>query len=193
MDREDSYRKRWMAQELQTQPASPVAENAGSNYPSQYESPAVKKQLFSDPGAAAKRRNVDSDTSLAFLSSSHRIFLADRYARKEYSWKLQVEVVDGSKELILRWREVNDNSAVGQVNLSDIKGIFSPRPSGGAGAGNGNPGPSPPAVELGISVDSSPRALLGSGGRAVLSLVFHSEQNCKQFGDALKNVIESHK
>jgi hypothetical protein len=190
MDREDSYRKRWMAQEFQLQSVSPVPDTTNNNHPSHYESVGVKKQLFSDPGASAKRRTVDADTSLAYLSSSHRIFLADRYARKEYSWKLQVEVVDGAKELVLRWREVHDNSAVGQVNLLDIKGVFSPRSSGGAGAGNAS---LPPTSEFDISVDSSPRALLGTGGRAVLSLVFQSEQNCKQFADALKNVMEMSK
>lgn len=173
MEREDNYRSLWMSQQLQSQSTSSPSE------------PIVKKQLFSDPAATAKRRSVDVDTSLAYLSSYHRIFLADRYARKEYSWRLQAEIVDGVKELVLRWREVNNNSAVGQVNVSDIKAI--------AWSGSEGSQAASAATQLDVAVNSSPRALLGTGGRAVLSLVFASEQNCKQFGDALENVIGMNK
>ncbi len=188
MEREDNYRKLWMAERSLVLVVTPPTTPPLAAVPENKIMSSSKKTSFSDPEIVLKRKNVDIETSIAYLSSSHRIYLADRYARKEYNWKLYSEVVDGIREYVLRWREVNDNSGVGQAILKDIRGVVW---SCAADSESSSARSAPTTTQLDIAVGSSPRALLGTGGRAVLSLVFPSEQECKQYGAALNNLIKS--
>ena len=143
--------------------------------------PSSKQQLqASQPKKSSGRSNssnfstgndVSAESAVSFVTSSQRFFLADRYVRKEYFWKVGAESVELKQAYVLKWRDLETDAVVGHIFLNDVQSIsMSPT----------NP------CQLDLSVGASSKALLGTGGRAVVSLLFNSDIDCKKYGKCLK-------
>lgn len=203
MEREEEYRREWMAERGMGNPNRGVGKNAifqgtpfgGTKQNSAAITPHVtavstpRVESSSSPrgtarsqsgGSSAKKTvstsNVEMslDAAVAYLSSSRRVQLADRYVRKDYFWKLSCETMEGKEVFVLRWRDLESEAIVGHFVSSDVQNIVFPQK---------NP------LLLEVSVGTAPRALVGTGGRAVVSLSFSSEVECKKYGRALLAVI----
>jgi hypothetical protein len=115
--------------------------------------------------------DVTLESAVAFITSSQRFFLADRYVRKEYFWRVSSEIFEGKPSYVLKWRDMESDAVAGHLFLNDINGV--------------SLSPINPCL-LEITVGTSSKALLGTGGRAVVSLLFSSDADCKKYGKCLK-------
>jgi hypothetical protein len=131
---------------------------------------ATTPAASSSSSAAA---DMSLDAAIAYLSSSRRIQLADRYVRKDYFWKLNSDTTEGREVFVLRWRDLDSDSVAGHLFATDIQSVVFPK-------NNSN--------LLEISVGTAPRPLVGTGGRAVVTLLFPSEVECKKYGKALMTI-----
>lgn len=204
MEREEEYRREWKAERgLGTSlggskaaifQGTPFANSAKQQQPPpQPMSPTPAKSAVSSPhhdaiftprtdaiphsskkSPALPAAEMSVDAALAYLSSSRRIILADRYVRKDYFWKVNSDTMEGKEVFVLRWRDLDSEAVVGHLFTSDIQNV--------AFAKN-----NPNLLE--ISVGTAPRALVGTGGRAVVSLLFPSEVECKKYGKSVMAII----
>jgi hypothetical protein len=130
-----------------------------------------KNSVKNSSGNFSSSGDVSAESAVAFVTSSQRFYLADRYVRKEYFWKVSAESFEGKQTYVLKWRDLEADSVVGHIFLNDVQGILMP---------SSNP------CQLDLSIGTSSKALLGTGGRAVVSMIFTSELDCKKYGKCLK-------
>lgn len=154
--------------------AAVAAAQNGSGIASSALNKSAKKSTRATGHPASSLSNssdVTLESAVTFITSSQRFFLADRYVRKEYFWKVSSEIFEGKPSYVLKWRDMESDAVAGHLFLNDISGVsFSPI----------NP------CLLEITVGTSSKALLGTGGRAVVSLLFSSDADCKKYGKCLK-------
>lgn len=189
MMREEEYRREWLAE--RGLGASKTAKSGifqstpfkGTVVSTPKSNPSSSRQDVSPRGVAKPETvsssvkkggvpNVDMsvDAALAYLSSSRRIQLADRYVRKDFFWRVHCESIEGREVFVLRWRDIDYETVAGHLFAVDIQSIVFSK---------NNP------LLLEVSIGTSPRALVCTGGRAVVSLLFPSEVECKKYGKAL--------
>ena len=189
MEREEEYRREWQAERGIGHPKS---SKAGIFQSTPFTGNAKQMPVTPTPGKLAdsistpkldeklakasiwtkspKHVEMSMDAAISYLSSSRRIQLADRYVRRDYFWRVNSEFAEGKEVLVLRWRDLDSDNVVGHLYASDIQNITFTK---------GN------AQQLDISVGTAPRPLVGTGGRAVVSMLFSSEVECKKYGKSL--------
>lgn len=188
MEREEEYRREWMAERglgtMSKANKSGIFQSTPfKGTPASIPKTTPSTRTDTSPRGVSKPETPNSvikggvpnvemsvDAAMAYLASSRRIQLADRYVRKDFFWKVSCESMEGKEVFVLRWRDLDYDSVVGHVFTADIVNIVFPK---------SNP------LLLEVSVGTAPRALVGTGGRAVVSMMFPSEVECKKYGKAL--------